>query len=180
MINKNNLLVVGFASDEESRYSLGDVRFTPQETMATNGHYLVRVSNVPSETIQTNDRCFSISAKALKPIKVKNGDAIELVSNGTGSTWNLTTGVSTYHLEETGNTFPNVDMIMPKDAPAISIGLNPEYLAKLGKAFAEFQRDTRQPVVKVSVWTADKPIQIEATNESGQTMRALLMPVRLS
>lgn len=180
MINKNNLLVADFASQENSRYSLQDVHFTPKETMATNGHYLVRVTNVQNDNVVTSDRSFSLSAKDLLAIKVKRGDGIELATNGTGSSWNLTTGVSTYHLEETSNQFPNVDAIMPKDAPAISIGLNPEYLAKLGKAFAAFQGDARQKTVKVSVWTPDKPIQIEATNSDGQTMTALLMPLRLS
>jgi hypothetical protein len=92
MINKHNLAVSAFASDEESRYALANVCFTPSETMATNGHYLVRVTNVPSETIQTTTRSFLISADSLKPIKVKNGDAIELSSNGTGHTWNLSRG----------------------------------------------------------------------------------------
>lgn len=180
MINKNNLLVADFASKENSRTSLLDVRFTPKETMATNGHYLVRVTNVQNDTIVTSDRSFSIPAKAIQAIKVKKGDAVELATNGTGSSWNLTTGVSTYHLEESTTTFPNVDMIMPKDSPAMSIGFDPGYLAKLAKAFAAFQGDARQKSVKVSFWTPDKPIQIEAKNEDGQTMTALLMPMRLS
>jgi DNA polymerase III sliding clamp (beta) subunit (PCNA family) len=178
MINKHNLAVAEFAAKESER-SLNVVRFTPVETMATNGHYLVRVSNVPDETIQTNGRSFSIPAASLKGIKVRNGDAIELGTNGTGSSWNLTTGTSTFHLEESPTTFPNVDKVMPKDAPVISFGCNADYLAKLAKAFSAFQSDKRIPTMKVSVWAADKPIRIEATNGAGQTMLALLMPVRL-
>lgn len=179
MINKHNLAVAQFA-DEGSARGLQVVRFTPAETMATNGHYLVRVSNVPDETIQTNQRSFSIPAVAFKPIKVKNGDAIELATNGTGSSWNLTTGTSTFHLEECPTTFPNVDAIMPTEKPAIEFGLNADYLAKLAKAFSAFQSEKRMPAIKVSVWTPEKPIRIEATNDAGQTMTALLMPVRLS
>jgi len=179
MINKHNLAVAQFAADESGRCSQ-DVRFTSSETMATNGHYLVRVSNVPDETIQTNERSFSIPAASFKPIKVKNGDAIELATNGTGSSWNLTTGPSTFHLEESTTTFPNVDVIMPKDEPKIAFGCDANYLAKLAKAFAAFQSDKRIPTIKVSVFEADRAIRIEATNDAGQTMTALLMPVRLS
>jgi DNA polymerase III sliding clamp (beta) subunit (PCNA family) len=178
MINKHNLAVADFAGQKNA--TCPDVRFTPSETMATNGHYLVRVTNVPSETIQTTEKAFCIPAESLKAIKVKNGDAIELATNGTGSSWNLTTGVSTYHLEESEGRFPNVDMVMPKTKPDVKIGLNPEYLAKLATAFARFQHDKRLPIIEFSVWDAQSPIQITATNDAGQTMTALLMPMRLT
>lgn len=178
MLNRHNLSVAEFAAKEENTCSQ-DVRFTPSETMATNGHYLVRVSNVPDETIQTNDRSFSIPATSFKPIKIKNGDGIELSSNGTGSSWNLTTGASTFHLEESSRQWPNVDMIMPKDEPKISFGCSADYLAKLAKAFSAFQSDKDFPTIKVSVWDGSRAIRLEATNTQGQTMTALLMPARL-
>jgi DNA polymerase III sliding clamp (beta) subunit (PCNA family) len=173
MINKHNLAVAQFAADEHGRCSQ-DVRFTPSETMATNGHYLVRVTNVPDETIQTNARSFSIPASAFKPIKVKNGDAIELATNGTGSSWNLTTGTSTFHLEESSTTFPNVDVIMPKDEPTVTFGCDANYLAKIAKAFAAFQSDKRIATIKVSVFGPDRAFRIEANNDAGQTMTALV------
>jgi DNA polymerase III sliding clamp (beta) subunit (PCNA family) len=177
MINRHNLTVTQFA-DTESFRGVQDVRFTPTETIATNGHYLVRVTNPPSETIQTTDRAFSIPAEQLKAVKVKKGDAIELATNGTGSSWNLTTGTSTYHLTESENRFPNVDAVMPKDKPSLVIGFSASYLAQLAKAFAGFH-DARIPTVKLSFYGPDKAAMFEATNSDGQKMTALLMPVRL-
>ena len=176
MINRHNLAVWEFA-DKGSHRGLNNVRFTPTETMATNGHYLVRVTNPPSDTIQTTERAFNISAEALKPVKVKKGDAVELATNGTGSSWNLTTGVNTFHLEEDSTTFPNVDVIMPKDKPVVEIGFDPAYLAKLGKAFAAFA-DGDTSTCKISIYGPDKAAKFEATNGQGQTMTALLMPRR--
>lgn len=177
--NKCNATNVWEFADKDSKRGLENVRFTPQETMATNGHYLVRVTNPPSETIQTTDRAFNIPAESLKPVKVKKGDAVELATNGTGSSWNLTTGVSTFHLEESTTIFPNVDVIMPKDKPVTVIGFDPAYLAKLGKAFAAFA-DGNPSTVELSFYGPEKPAKFEATNGAGQKMTALLMPRRLS
>jgi hypothetical protein len=45
LLNKHNFAVAQFAATEESRYTLRAVHVTEHETVATNGDYLVRVSN---------------------------------------------------------------------------------------------------------------------------------------
>jgi hypothetical protein len=45
LLNKHSLNVHEFAAQEESRYTLRAIHVTEQETVATNGHYLVRVSH---------------------------------------------------------------------------------------------------------------------------------------
>lgn len=44
MLNRNNLKVVEFTSNEMSRYALDTILVTDKATIATNGHYLVWVS----------------------------------------------------------------------------------------------------------------------------------------
>jgi DNA polymerase III sliding clamp (beta) subunit (PCNA family) len=177
MLNKHNLAVADFAG-KDGRTS-PHVRITPTETIATNGHYLVRVSAIPETPAQPTDCSFQVDADALKAIKVKKGDSVELSPNGTGETWNITTGTTSFHVKQESAQFPNVDAIMPKDEPTQVFGLKAEYLAKLAKAFAQFQPEAREPIVKVSVWSPERAIRLEATNDQGQTMTALLMPMRL-
>jgi hypothetical protein len=45
LLNKHNLAVSAFASQEESRYTLKAIQVTERETVATDGHILARVSN---------------------------------------------------------------------------------------------------------------------------------------
>lgn len=192
-MNKHNLAVVGeFVSNDVGRKTLNNVAVTATETIATNGHYLVRVSKpvqggepVEGEAQELAGASFLLDGKAAVKIGKamgKGGDA-KVMPNGTGESFNIVLRDGTqFHAPKVDGQFPDVDVVMPaKDkAPAVKFGVSPSYLAKIAKAFAAFQAENKHAaVITVSVFDEQSPILFEAVNGDGQTMTALLMPKRL-
>jgi DNA polymerase III sliding clamp (beta) subunit (PCNA family) len=190
MLNRNNLSVSEFTSHEdERRYSMGSVYVKPTETIATNGHYLCRVTTLaPSENAQTAGELkeftpFLLGAKQAAEIRKaigKDENVIICANGGEGSYTIKRNDGSTFHAPEIKGTFPNVDAVMPKDddKPVFEIGFSAAYAAQIAKAFLQF---TEKPhhTVKVSLYGKDRPAKLEATSASGQKMTVLLMPIRL-
>ena len=53
VLNRNNLNIAALASSESSRYAISGILITPTETVASDGHALIRVTvpTVPEETL---------------------------------------------------------------------------------------------------------------------------------
>lgn len=68
--------------------------------------------------------------------------------------------------------FPNVDKVIPKTAPAVTLTFNPKFLAELLQVASEFAADG---IVTIEVRGANQPLVIRASSPS-QTFTGLAMP----
>jgi len=128
---------------------------------------------------------FLLDAKQAKAIgkSIGKDEMASCALNGDegGRTISVPNGTK-FHVPKVESTFPTVDALMPSGDPSLVIGLNANYLMKLARAFSQFQSEKRSPVIKLSFYGADKSVKMvkmEAENDAGQTITALLMPERL-
>jgi hypothetical protein len=180
-LNRANLASVQLASKDASRVHLHGLHVTPDETVATNGHALIRVKlpSVDDESAteftriageSANGAGFSpvtLPAKAVeaaaKRMPNRPQGALQGISRlsteGTHATLVTTDGESTtpskFELDEC-DMFVDYESVLPKDEPTLSIGLNAGLLATVFKVLAQITavRGTQklQPV-KCDVFT---------------------------
>ena len=199
MLNKHNLKVAEFVSNEKSRYTLDAILVTDKATVATNGHYLVWVS-VPTQhkakDFPVIDHAPQVTdehppfllgredaARILKALPRKQSipilECAGVVVKGTQPIVEVTDldCPQVFRPRPPEGKFPEWENVMPKEEPVAQFAVNAAYLAKLAKFAAEVNSDD---TVVISFWGADKPIRLEcADRDSEQGMTALLMPVVL-
>ena len=204
MLNKHNLAVHRFISKEDSRYTIKAIHVTPNETVATDGHSLVRVStlkdhkaeNFPPQRVRVTDQFkpfnlpYEVAAKVEKAIlknraiPVFNYAALELKEgepNGNNPTLFVTDMDSTQEFvsKVISDKFPDWEMVIPKKAEAtFTITVDPLKLAKLMTEAAKFTKGAYpQGSVKMRFVSDDKAVRLDAENAS-QTWTGVLMPIR--
>lgn len=205
LLNKHNLNIAKLAPKEASRFNVNAIRVTPNETVVTDGHYMMVVSTValsadtfPNNpdsglTVRDDFAPFNLNAKAAlaaaaslpkrTPIPVLGCAAVAM--NGDLKPKLLTTDleqVQTFPADE--GSFPDWQRVMPKadDMPFV-IGLDARLLRPLLEQFIAFQDSKRQPAV-VDFRFKDARSAILMTTRTdrsdGQTMTAVLMPTRIN
>lgn len=76
--------------------------------------------------------------------------------------------------------FPKFEQVIPdweKDV-AFEISVDPAYLATIAKSALDFQKGKAKPILRMKFYTPDKAIRFDATNDNGQGMTVVLMPMR--
>ena len=198
MLNKHNLKVAEFVSNEKSRYTLDAILVTDKATVATNDHYLVWVS-VPAQhkakDFPVIDHAPEVTdehppfllgredaAKILKALPRKPCipilECAGVVVKGTQPIVEVTDldCPQVFRPRPPEGKFPEWENAMPKEEPVAQFGVNAAYLAKLAKFAAEVNSADKHTVV-ISFWGADKAIRLECADGNGeQGMTALLMP----
>ena len=203
MLNKHNLAVHRFISKEDSRYTIKAIHVTPNETVATDGHSLVRVStpevkcdSFPTQRVKVTDQFkpfnlpYEIAAKVEKAIPksntipVLNYAAVECKEgepNGNNPTLFVTDMDSTQEFvsKSISDEFPDWEMVIPKKTDAtFTITVDPLKLAKLMAEAAKFTKGAHpQGRVKMRFVSDDKAVRLDAEND-GQTWTGVLMPIR--
>ena len=146
--NKHNFNVARFVSQEASRYTLQAIQVTPEETIATDGHMLVRCDAVANGDQPALSRPFLLSSKtALNMAKETTKtvatalDPVPAAEPGGPAQVGFRIPFEPYPIvaQETEGTFPNVAAVIPSDTEKVAIKLhvNPEYLERLAKFFKE-------------------------------------------
>jgi len=201
MLNKANFLVTDFASKEESRYSLTAVQIRPEATVATNGHYLAWVSTNRSmapadfpqvEGFEGGDKDFTPflletdCAKAIaKALPRKN--TIPILSyaavhkNGGPASICVTDlqNPQVFHPKPVEGQYPDIERVVPKiEDEKFSICVNAAYLQDIAKAYAQFTKGDRNQIMRIRFYGPSDSIRFDATNDDGQGMTAVLMPLR--
>lgn len=199
MLNKHNLKVAEFVSNEKSRYTLDAILVTDKATVATNGHYLVWVS-VPAQhkakDFPVIDHAPQVTdehppfllgredaAKILKALPRKPSTPIlecaGVVVKGTQPIVEVTDldCPQVFRPRPPEGKFPEWENVMPKEEPVAQFAVNAAWLAKLAKFAAEVDSGDN-PMVVISFWGPDEAIRLECADRDGeQGMTALLMPV---
>ena len=202
-INKNNLLVTKVASKDDSREALKCIRFTKEYTEATDGHRLVRITypeqikqdDLP-ENIKTGDaqeiKEFIIPATSTKDIKFYKGpvDFMDQAfvnvesTNANGSANFISTDLentSSPEIKKVESQWPATDKVWPEGTPIFEVAVNAQYLEDLCNIAKSLDKDKRSnhPVI-MRFFGPNLGITLEAKDFGvGQTMTALLMPVRM-
>lgn len=205
MLNKHNLSIRRFAPKEESRWTLQGIQITPQYTVVTNGHYLVKVTTpkVKVEDYPLNARetlegfkpsvdfkPFILPTDAAKEIEkaIPKHKLIPILNHaaidGPRTDGNGSATITTTDLENTRvftphkieGQFPNWEMVVPKDEPKVTFAVDASYLAKIADAAAKFSSHSNKRV-KITIYGENTAIRFDVENHE-QEMMALLMPVR--
>jgi hypothetical protein len=173
LLNENNLRLADLCQKEACRYTLDAIQVTREETVVTNGHYLVRVTlpNVngtlypdvegwPTDSGEWTEALIprATAAEALKNIPRKQD--IPILNNAVifkSNDGRVRIGTKTFARNSNGDQhkmvdgkqqggppFPNWAAVMPKQPPRLTITLDADYLARLAKNAAEFMADRGQ------------------------------------
>jgi hypothetical protein len=208
MLNKHNFEVANFVCKEESRYSLQAILVTPQATVATDGHRLVKVT-VPADrkaedfpkadpSFHASDTFapFLLPAESAKQIakaipKKQTIPILECVAidgkqtDANGTAHLAVTDLQTFTpftVRKPEGRFPNYESIIPKTGECtLSISVNPVYLMELCKSALEFQggRGAYNPKIILRFRDANSSIRLECKpNDERQEWLAVLMPMR--
>ncbi len=190
-------------TNEESRYTLNHIKITADEAQATNGHIALQVQTngiendaFPSEvpglkaikavngdideirlSKQTADKLFKALPKnGLLPVLQnayigQDGDKPVIAVTDLDSS-------QVFRTEEVQGQFPDLDNLKKEEAPKASICLDAYYLNEMCKVLRDFQgiKQGETPIL-FECWDKDDAIVMSARNETGQRLRAYLMPM---
>lgn len=205
LLNKANLLSAEICSKEESRYTLNAVAITERETVALDGHRLIRVTlpdqsralNWPRTEGDTfdpeakpNGEPWLLSATEAKRLlkSVAKKTTIPVLCHAAVTQTQSATGrkeivaqagelpMSTSRSDAATGRFPAWAASFPT-GECTSITLDPALLAGLLQTIAKMGAESVR--ISVPVGDAMKPIRIDADlDENNQVVHALLMPMR--
>ena len=191
LLNLNNLRLADLCQKQESRYTLDAIQVTREETVVTNGHYLVRVTlpktngNYPDVEGWPEDsgertealvpRATAIEALKNVPRKqdipilnnaviFKSNDGRVRIGTKALAARNAPHGDDQHKMVDgkQDGRFPNWKAVMPKGTPQFTITLNADYLARLAKNAVEFMADQGQnKPLRLQFTTADSKVRMD-------------------
>jgi hypothetical protein len=200
LLNKLSLTIPAqFTGDNDARYMLNGVHITDKEIIATNGHYMCRLSHqaglaapdfpVVGQSAEMEPfKAATVSAKDFAAIakQIKKSQRLPVLqhalldttaANANGSVPVYVTDLENpqvIKLEKFDGNYPNTESVMPTDEPAYGIAFDPAYLEVIGKAFKQF--GARSVQMNCFAKTT-APALFTATNrDTKQDLTVLLMP----
>ncbi len=176
------------ASKDETRYNLNGIHFESDgSTVATDGHVLIHASPAMDPGATGEAQCSNLEAfelqlpqiEKLRKLIPKAGhvDLDPALTNANGAAHFVTDDGLTYDLPKSDEGYPSWQQVLPKDEPAVTLGLNVVLLERICKAVREFAPKD-QTAVKVEVFGELQPVRITSEGPDGELM-ALLMPMRI-
>lgn len=199
LLNKHNLNIHKFCATEESRHVLRAILVTKDETVATDGHRLIRVTTpkmsdslfpeVPDFKAEDVNGGLLLHADVAKEIASsipKGKQSIPVlgmarIGQQEGAACSVTTDLDIQHLVEgkkVEGEFPRWQAVIPTKKPAFEVTLHSELLAELAQFISKFS-DT--PGVRIQFFGSDQAVRFDAEDSiNGQGLTAVLMPMRSS
>lgn len=197
MLNKSNLQIADLASKEESRFSINGILVTPEETVATNGHILARVTmpkvdgdfpDFPGCTRAEQFEPFVLDRKTAKeiaraiPIRPTLPILEHVLIGSEGSNGTASLAVTDLELtrvfltKKTTLPFPDYKKVFPKDSPEYVVAFNCDYLIAALKQVRGFIGNFTACAV-MCFHGPQGPLVISAEKD-GQRMDVMIMPMR--
>ena len=190
-------------TNEESRYTLNHIKITENEAQATNGHIALRVQTngiendaFPSEvpglkaikavngdideirlSKQTADKLFKALPKnGLLPVLQnayigQDGDKPVIAVTDLDSS-------QVFRTEEVSGQFPDLDVLKKEEEPKARVCLDAFYLNEMCKVLRDFHsiKQGDCPIL-FELWEKGDCIVMSARNDTGQKLKAYLMPM---
>jgi len=144
----------------ESPVVLQHILFEKGKLVASNGHVL---AVVPVKHEETDIEGY-LTAESIKKANSNHG-----YINPSTDSLGYADGSTDPRPKDAGN-YPSYEMVIPKEEPVITIGLNPKLLLDLAMAL-----DSKEPII-LEIYGEEKPIGIKTLSglESG-----VIMPIRI-
>lgn len=203
MLNRANLAIAKMCTKEESRYLLNGVYVTPEYTVVTDGHRLVKVATTNADAEQfPNFEDFKAASK-WAPFILKRDDALAVcvaipkerklwpvrhaAVNESNSQELATNDLSTKHLfktEHLAGKYPDFDRVVPeKETAAFVAPVNARYLMEMLKAVVDANPDF--PRVELRFYKAKEgedaqAIRLDSKTADEQEWVGVLMPMRIT
>lgn len=190
-------------TNEESRYTLNHIKITANEAQATNGHIALRVqtnglenaafpSQVPGLTAikpvaedveeirlskQTADKLFKALPKnGLLPV-LQNAYIGQDDDKPVIAVTDLDSS-QIFRTEEVTGQFPDLDALKKEEPPKAKVCLDAFYLNEMCKVLRDFHsiKQGECPIL-FELWEKGDCIVMSARNDTGQKLKAYLMPM---
>jgi hypothetical protein len=211
LLNKHNLNIAALCSKEESRFTLKAILVTPEASVETDGHQLIKVTlpNLKVESfpdiankpkpVDTWKPFLLPASEALNIVKalpkkssipVLKCAAVTEATDQNGHASILVTDLEMtreFNPKKPEGNFPDYERVMPKDEEVeYRTAFNPELLGRVLKQVQDFiseDKTVRRGIRHFNgcILSFTKPngaLRIEAKNDEGQTMTAVVMPMR--
>jgi len=201
LLNKHSLEIPArFTEQDGLRPMLAGVHLTPEHAVATDGHTLVILAHpegnpaeypacgqsaelVPLDPCTVPGDALARVAKSVpkkkKTLAIINNALVDTsATNTNGHVTVYTTDLESpqkAELKKLEGRYPSYHNVIPKTPPVFSIGVNPAYLEKIGRAY----RDLGAVGVTVELRDRFKPVMFSGENADGQAMKTLLMPMEM-
>jgi len=196
MFNKNNLVINELAHD--NRDGINCVAFRKDKTVATDNYVLCEVKNpkemqddeefpiIPEEEIKFKDCLVEKSIvrkvlKNLKEVKIKAlpilQNAIFLKSDGVKIATTNLEKLDIVRGNKNTNQYPEYEEIISNGKPKSSVIINVEYLKKVCSVLSQMDLGATSEI-DLKLFGEDKPLQITAKTKQGQSVIALIMPIK--
>jgi len=193
-------------TNEESRYTLNHIKITAEEAQATNGHIALRVqlngieneafpSQVPGLTAikpvaedVEEIRLSKLTADKLFKALPKNGHLPVLQNAYIGQDDDKPVIAVTdldssqiFRTEQVNGQFPDLDALKKEEPPKARVCLDAYYLNEMCKVLRDFQglKQGESPIL-FELWDKGDCIVMSARNDTGQKLKAYLMPMDYS
>jgi hypothetical protein len=204
LMNRNNLGVRFAASAQESRYTMGAILATENETVATDGHLLARVSMpnmdaknfpvvdgfkpngfkrglIPSDVCQEIER--SIPKKTTIPVLGHAAITTEHTDDRGDLLKVAVTDLDTpkvITVREPEGQFPKWDnqSLWATKAPVMDICFDAELLKRIMVAACKFTDKRTNAPIRLRFYGANEAMRFDMVNDDGQELNGLAMPMR--
>lgn len=204
LLNKHNLNIAALCSKEESRFTLNSILVTPQATVETDGHQLVKVTLPPDMKAEA----FPIregqppAVDTWKPFLLPASEALNIakalpkkttlpilkhaaVTEDTDSNGHSSIAVTDLEMARVFNTkkpegnFPDFERVIPKKEDAeFRIAFNAELLRRVLQQVEAFRAEQHNTECVLSFASPSGPLRIDARNDQGQEFTGVIMPLR--
>lgn len=200
-LNKPALSVLNAASKDKTRYQLNSIHFDKGHVVASDGHWLARVSLPAANTAALecvpagfipeaeSSETFTVPrevAEAMQKAIPKDHPNVYISANCKTATWKTTDfkNQTSQQFTTVEGQYPDYAQVFPQGEVKSEICLNADILAKVCKAAAEFygKKEHKSDItgIRIKIRGNMDPVEIEATqsNSEGQTFTALIMPIK--
>jgi hypothetical protein len=203
LLNRLNLMIAESAPEDGiNRYSLSGILVSPTETIATEGHLVIRMTTIPADAkaVNSNFETAGVVNGAFEPFVLDRASALDALSLLPNSEWQERPKYAGIAFEDSkpvvvvesesgplrliktdsiaSEKFPKVDLVQPKTEPIATVRLNVTLLKEILDVAEAMWPERQNRGVVFKIHGPDTAVEIEADN-SDQQMKALLMPMRL-
>jgi hypothetical protein len=206
LLNKQNLAIVSLAPTDGGRFSLEGVRITPEETLVTNGHLLIRVTTPNIESMQFPQIHGLTSTDSFEPFTLPRAAALAIekaipgkstipvlchavIGKETDDSDNAVIGVTDMDMPQLFSPrkligdFPDLDKVTPpKEGCIYKVVFNVKYMIALLKQVEKFHASDGggrrfDPGVALRLYGEKIALRLDTENDDGQKLTAVLMPM---